>query len=92
MSGARLEKTGGVPSGAHGATNKEHQVCVRRRVVRRRVPVEDFPEPRTTQMLADRSPSAQRFLRFGRWPERTWQARTSQITRVESRAVISAAS
>ena len=27
-------KTGGVPSGAHGATNKEHQVCARRRVVR----------------------------------------------------------
>jgi hypothetical protein len=25
-------KTGGVPSGAHGATNKEHQVCARRRV------------------------------------------------------------
>ena len=24
-----------VPSGAHGATNKEHQVCARRRVVRR---------------------------------------------------------
>jgi hypothetical protein len=22
-----------VPSGAHGATNKEHQVCVRRRVI-----------------------------------------------------------
>jgi hypothetical protein len=28
-------RTGGVPSGAHGATNKEHQVCARRRVVRR---------------------------------------------------------
>jgi hypothetical protein len=28
-------KTRGVPSGAHGATNKEHQVCARRRVVRR---------------------------------------------------------
>ena len=28
-------KTGGVPSGAHGATNKEHHVCARRRVVRR---------------------------------------------------------
>ena len=25
-------KTGSVPSGAHGATNKEHQVCARRRV------------------------------------------------------------
>jgi hypothetical protein len=25
----------GVPSGAHGATNKEHHVCARRRVVRR---------------------------------------------------------
>jgi hypothetical protein len=25
-------RTGGVPSGAHGATNKEHQVCARRRV------------------------------------------------------------
>ena len=25
----------GIPSGAHGATNKEHQVCARRRVVRR---------------------------------------------------------
>ena len=24
--------TGGVPSGAHGATNKEHHVCARRRV------------------------------------------------------------
>jgi hypothetical protein len=29
------ESTGGVASGAHGATNKEHQVCARRRVVRR---------------------------------------------------------
>ena len=28
-------KIRGVPSGAHGATNKEHQVCARRRVVRR---------------------------------------------------------
>ena len=26
------EGTGGVPSGAHGATNKEHHVCARRRV------------------------------------------------------------
>src|SRR6185295_11853831 len=26
------ESTGGVASGAHGATNKEHQVCARRRV------------------------------------------------------------
>jgi hypothetical protein len=25
-------KTGSVPSGAHGATNKEHHVCARRRV------------------------------------------------------------
>jgi len=25
-------RTGGVPSGAHGATNKEHHVCARRRV------------------------------------------------------------
>jgi hypothetical protein len=25
-------RTGGVPSGAHGATNKGHQVCARRRV------------------------------------------------------------
>ena len=25
-------KTGDVPSGAHGATNKEHHVCARRRV------------------------------------------------------------
>jgi len=25
-------KTAGVPSGAHGATNKEHHVCARRRV------------------------------------------------------------
>ena len=33
--GRRQVKTGGVPSGAHGATNKEHQVCARRRVVRR---------------------------------------------------------
>src|SRR5256885_8387264 len=33
--GRRGEITGGVPSGAHGATNKEHQVCARRRVVRR---------------------------------------------------------
>ena len=32
------------------------------------------------------------FFRLGRWPERTWQARTSQITRVEIRLVISAAS
>ena len=31
---ARLQrvKDRGVPSGAHGATNKEHQVCARRRV------------------------------------------------------------
>jgi len=28
-------KIRGVPSGAHGATNKEHHVCARRRVVRR---------------------------------------------------------
>ena len=28
-------KTGSVPSGAHGATNKEHRFCARRRVVRR---------------------------------------------------------
>jgi hypothetical protein len=28
-------KARGVPSGAHGATNKEHQVCARRREVRR---------------------------------------------------------
>jgi len=33
--GRRQIETGGVPSGAHGATNKEHQVCARRRVVRR---------------------------------------------------------
>jgi len=26
--GRRRVKTGGVPSGAHGATNKEHHVCV----------------------------------------------------------------
>jgi len=26
------ESTGGVASGAHGATNKEHHVCARRRV------------------------------------------------------------
>ncbi len=32
------------------------------------------------------------FFRLGRWPERTWQARTSQITRVEIKLVISAAS
>ena len=37
----------GVPSGAHGATNKEDHVCARRRVVRRPVPVEDFDELRT---------------------------------------------
>ena len=30
--GRRREITGGVPSGAHGATNKEHHVCARRRV------------------------------------------------------------
>ena len=30
--GRRRVETGGVPSGAHGATNKEHQVCARRRV------------------------------------------------------------
>jgi hypothetical protein len=30
--GRRRDKTGGVPSGAHGATNKEHYVCARRRV------------------------------------------------------------
>lgn len=34
----------------------------------------------------------QRFFRLGRWPERIWQARTSQITRVEIKLVISAAS
>ena len=30
--GRRRVEIGGVPSGAHGATNKEHQVCARRRV------------------------------------------------------------
>ncbi len=30
--GHRRIETGGVPSGAHGATNKEHHVCARRRV------------------------------------------------------------
>ena len=30
--GRRRVETGGVPSGAHGATNKEHHVCTRRRV------------------------------------------------------------
>ena len=35
---------------------------------------------------------SQRFFRCGRWPDRTWQARTSQMTRVEMRLVISAAS
>ena len=30
--GHRRVKTGGLPSGAHGAMNKEHQVCARRRV------------------------------------------------------------
>jgi hypothetical protein len=30
--GRRGFETGGVPSGAHGATNKEHHVCARRRV------------------------------------------------------------
>ena len=29
---AAEENTGGVPSGAHGATNKEHHICARRRV------------------------------------------------------------
>jgi len=28
-------RTGSIPSGAHGATNKEHHVCARRRDVRR---------------------------------------------------------
>jgi len=28
--GRRRVETGGVPSGAHGATNKEHHVCARR--------------------------------------------------------------
>jgi hypothetical protein len=30
--GRRRVEAGGVPSGAHGATNKEHHVCARRRV------------------------------------------------------------
>ena len=30
--GRRRIETGGVPSGAHGATNKEHHDCARRRV------------------------------------------------------------
>jgi len=30
--GRRRARTGGVPSGAHGATNKEHHVCARRRI------------------------------------------------------------
>ena len=30
--GRRRIETRGVPSGAHGATNKEHRVCARRRV------------------------------------------------------------
>ena len=45
--GRRRIETGGVPSGAHGATNKEHQVCARRRVVRRPVPGEDLNDART---------------------------------------------
>ena len=51
--GRRRVETGGVPSGAHGATNKEHHVCTRRRVGEAGpwVPVEDFDESRTP--LAD---------------------------------------
>ena len=30
--GRRRVETGSVPSGAHGATNKEHHACARRRV------------------------------------------------------------
>ena len=30
--GRRRVETGSLPSGAHGATNKEHHVCARRRV------------------------------------------------------------
>jgi len=33
--GRSKEQVAAVPSGAHGATNKEHHVCARRRVVRR---------------------------------------------------------
>ena len=33
--GRRRVEIGGVPSGAHGVTNKEHHICERRRVVRR---------------------------------------------------------
>ena len=36
--GRRRVETGGVPSGAHGATKKEHHVCARRRDVRRQGP------------------------------------------------------
>jgi hypothetical protein len=32
------------------------------------------------------------FFRLGKWPEHTWQANTSMITRVEIKLVISAAS
>ena len=45
--GRRRVETGGVPSGAHGATNKEHHVVRAAESVRGRVPVEDFDEPRT---------------------------------------------
>lgn len=36
--------------------------------------------------------ASQRFFRLARLPDRTWQAKTSQITRVAMRLVISAAS
>jgi hypothetical protein len=45
------------------------------------------PDPLTSAIRA-----SHRFFRLGKWPERTWQAKTSQITRVEIRLVISAAS
>jgi len=53
--GRRRVETGSLPSEAHGPTNKEHQVCARRRDVRRQGPLEDTSEPRT--MLTDFSAS-----------------------------------
>ena len=48
--GRRRVETRDVPSGAHGATNKEHQVCARRRVVRRLGPRWALNDARTKLM------------------------------------------
>src|SRR5213075_2674330 len=71
--GRRRIETGGVSSGAHGTTNKEHQVCARRRVVRRPGPVECLTDARTKlaiffSILLGLHQHLNKLLRFGSSP------------------------